>query len=132
MRLRFRRLTPGGLVTLLMMPVTGALSGRVQPRYLIAIGAAMCALAMFDMTRINGDLGFWFFATSRIYLGVGLPLIFIPITTASYEGIPAGKTDLASALINAARNTGGSIGISHANNVLGAPRAVSRSSTTSR
>ena len=111
-------LTPGGLVTLLMMPVTGALSGRVQPRYLIAIGAAMCALAMFDMTRINGDLGFWFFATSRIYLGVGLPLIFIPITTASYEGIPAGKTDLASALINAARNTGGSIGISLANNVL--------------
>ena len=111
-------LTPGGLVTLLMMPVTGALSGRVQPRYLIAIGAAMCALAMFEMTRINGDLGFWFFATSRIYLGVGLPLIFIPITTASYEGIPAGKTDLASALINAARNTGGSIGISLANNVL--------------
>jgi MFS transporter, DHA2 family, multidrug resistance protein len=111
-------LTPGGLVTALMMPVTGALSGRVQPRYLIAVGAAMCALAMFDMTRINGDLGFWFFATSRIYLGVGLPLVFIPITTASYEGIPAGKTDLASALINAARNTGGSIGISLANNVL--------------
>jgi DHA2 family multidrug resistance protein len=34
---------------------------------------------MFDMTRINGDLGFWFFATSRIYLGIGLPFIFIPI-----------------------------------------------------
>jgi MFS transporter, DHA2 family, multidrug resistance protein len=111
-------LTPGGLVTLLMMPVTGALSGRVQPRYLIAFGAAMCALAMFDMTRISGDLGFWFFATSRIYLGVGLPLVFIPIMTASYVGIPAGKTDLASALMNAARNTGGSIGISLANNVL--------------
>jgi MFS transporter, DHA2 family, multidrug resistance protein len=73
---------------------------------------------MFDLTRLTGDLDFWFFATSRIYLGIGLPLIFIPILTASYEGIPPGKTDLASALINAARNTGGSIGISLANNVL--------------
>ena len=51
-------------------------------------------------------------------LGVGLPLIFIPIMTASYDGLPAGKTDQASALMNAARNTGGSIGVSIASNVL--------------
>ena len=51
-------------------------------------------------------------------LGVGLPLIFVPITTASYDGIPPDKTDQASALINAARNTGGSIGVSLVSNVL--------------
>jgi MFS transporter, DHA2 family, multidrug resistance protein len=51
-------------------------------------------------------------------LGLGLPMLFLPIITASYEGIPSGKTDQASALLNAARNTGGSIGISLANNVL--------------
>ena len=111
-------LTPGGLVTAIMMPVTGSISGKVQPRYLIALGATMCALSMFDMTRISGDLDFWFFAVSRVYLGIGLPLVFVPIITASYEGIPHDKTDLASSLINAARNTGGSIGISLANNVL--------------
>jgi DHA2 family multidrug resistance protein len=111
-------LSPGGIVTAMMMPVAGRLSGKVQPRTLIAIGAAICALAMFDMTRIYGDLGFWFFATSRMYLGIGLPLVFIPILTASFDGIAHDKTDLASALINVARNTGGSIGISLANNVL--------------
>jgi len=36
-----------------------------------------------------------------------LPLIFISITTASYEGLPSSKTDQASALINLARNFGG-------------------------
>jgi MFS transporter, DHA2 family, multidrug resistance protein len=51
-------------------------------------------------------------------LGVGLPLVFLSITTASYDGIPPEKTDQASALINAARNTGGSIGVSLASNVL--------------
>jgi MFS transporter, DHA2 family, multidrug resistance protein len=73
---------------------------------------------MYDLTNVYGDLGFWFLARSRMLLGVGLPLIFIPITTASYDGIPPDRTDQASALLNAARNTGGSVGISLASNVL--------------
>ena len=73
---------------------------------------------MFDMTRINGEVDFRFFAMSRMLLSVGLPFVFIPILTASFAGIPHNKTDMASALINVARNTGGSIGISLANNVL--------------
>jgi DHA2 family multidrug resistance protein len=111
-------LTPGGVVTVFMMPLVGRLTGKVQPRYLIAVGAAICAYAMYDMTKVNGDLGFWFFATSRIYIVIGLPLVFLPIIAASYDGIAPNKTDMASALINAARNIGGSIGISLANNVL--------------
>jgi DHA2 family multidrug resistance protein len=111
-------LSPGGLVTMAMMFVVGRLSGVVQPKYLIATGAAIVALSMYDLTNVYGDLGFWFFATSRMLLGVGLPLIFLPIITASYDGIPSDKTDQASALMNVARNTGGSIGVSLASNVL--------------
>jgi DHA2 family multidrug resistance protein len=90
-------LTPGGVVTVFMMPLVGRLTGKVQPRYLIAVGAAICAYAMYDMTKVNGDLGFWFFATSRIYIGIGLPLVFLPIIAASYDGIAPNKTDMASA-----------------------------------
>jgi DHA2 family multidrug resistance protein len=111
-------LSPGGLVTMAMMFITGWLSGRVQPKYLIACGAALVALSMYDLTNVYGDLGFWFFASSRMLLGLALPLIFLPILTASYDGIPPDKTDQASALMNVARNTGGSIGISLATNVL--------------
>jgi DHA2 family multidrug resistance protein len=84
---------------------------------LIAIGAIISALSMYGMTNLNGDVDFWFFAKSRILLGIGLPLIFVPILAASYDGISKEKTDQASALLNAARNTGGSIG-SLASNVL--------------
>jgi MFS transporter, DHA2 family, multidrug resistance protein len=45
-------------------------------------------------------------------------LIFVPIMAASYDGLPAGKTDQASALMTAARNTGGSIGIAIVSNIL--------------
>jgi MFS transporter, DHA2 family, multidrug resistance protein len=111
-------LSPGGLVTMIMMFVVGRLSAVIQPKYLIATGATIVALSMYDLTNVYGDIGFWFFAISRMLLGVGLPLIFVPIITASYDGIPSDKTDQASALMNVARNTGGSIGVSLASNVL--------------
>jgi DHA2 family multidrug resistance protein len=111
-------LSPGGVVTMAMMFVVGRVAAKVQPKYLIIAGAVVIALSMYGMTNVYGDLGFWFMARSRMLLGVGLPLIFVPIMAASYDGIPPSKTDQASALINAARNTGGSIGVSIVSNVL--------------
>ncbi len=111
-------LSPGGLVTVAAMVAVGQLSARVQPKYLIATGAAICAASMYWLTSVNSDVGFWFFAKTRMLIGLGLPLIFIPITAASYYGLKKNQTDSASALLNAARNTGGSIGVSLASNVL--------------
>jgi MFS transporter, DHA2 family, multidrug resistance protein len=111
-------LSPGGLVTMAMMFVVGRLSTKMQPKYLIIAGALIVAISMYSLTNIYGDLGFWFFARSRMLIGVGLPLIFLPILAASYYGIPPGKTDQASAMMNMARNTGGSVGISLFANVL--------------
>src|ERR1700751_4798523 len=111
-------LSPGGLVTMVMMFVVDRLSAKVQPKYLIAVGAVLIALSMYVMTNVYGDLGFWFMARSRMLFGVGVPLVFIPIVVSSYDGLPPGKTDQASAMLNAARNTGGSLGISLVQNVL--------------
>ena len=55
---------------------------------------------------------------ARAYQTIGLPFLFIPIMSASYAGLPPNKTNEASALINVARNLGGSIGISVAGTVL--------------
>ena len=111
-------LSPGGLVTLVMMFVVGRLAAKVQPKYLIVVGAVLIAVSMYEITNVYGDLGFWYMARSRMLLGVGLPLIFVPIMAASYDGIAQSKTDQASALMNAARNTGSSIGVSIISNVL--------------
>jgi DHA2 family multidrug resistance protein len=100
------------------MFVVGRLTGHVQPKYLIAAGTIISAFAMYDLTNLYGDSNFEFFVWSRMYLGIGLPLIFLPIITASYDGVPPDKTDQASALMNAARNIGGSIGVSLGVNVL--------------
>ncbi len=111
-------LSPGGLVTMAMMFVTGRLLTRIQPKYLIVAGASFVALSMYNLTAVYGDVGFWYLAQSRMLLGIGLPLIFLSITAASYDGIPADKIDQASALINVARNTGSSLGVALISNVL--------------
>jgi DHA2 family multidrug resistance protein len=109
---------PGGLAMLLMMPVVGRLSSYVEPKYLISFGLAMVALAMWHSTSLAPDADFNFFSWARAYQTIGLPFLFIPITSASYVGLPPGKTSEASSLINVARNQGGSIGISVANAAL--------------
>jgi MFS transporter, DHA2 family, multidrug resistance protein len=111
-------LSPGGVVTMVMMFVAGRLSGKVQPKWLIIAGAVIIAVSMYRVTNVYSELGFWFLARARMLTGAGLSLVFVSITAASYDGLPAEQTDQASALINAARNTGGSIGISIVSNVL--------------
>jgi len=55
---------------------------------------------------------------ARLYQSVGLAFLFIPINTEAFSGIPQQKTNNASALINVARNLGGSIGISIGSTLL--------------
>ena len=111
-------LMPGGLSMLVVMPLAGQITNWVQPKYLIALGLAVIALAMWHMTSLSADVGFGYFAWARIYQMVGLPFLFIPINTAAYADLPPEKTNQASSLINVARNLGGSFGISLANSVL--------------
>ncbi|RQH13659.1 DHA2 family efflux MFS transporter permease subunit [Bradyrhizobium sp. RP6] len=111
-------LSPGGIATLVLMPVVGRLVATVQPKYLIMFGAAIVALSMWHLTGLTGDITYGYAALSRIFLALGLPFLFLPVTTASYDGVPPDKTNQASALINVARNIGGSMGVALAQTIL--------------
>jgi MFS transporter, DHA2 family, multidrug resistance protein len=109
---------PGGLAMLVLMPVAGFVTGRFQPKYLMTIGLAGIALSMWYSTSLTPDASFDYFGWVRVYQMIGLPFLFIPINSVAYDGLPPDKTNQASALMNIARNLGGSIGISAANVVL--------------
>jgi DHA2 family multidrug resistance protein len=105
-------LLPGGLAMACLMPLAGQITKYVQPKFVIAAGLLILSLALWHMTNLAPEANFQYFAWSRVYQTVALPFLFIPITAASYVGIPSQKTEQAASLINVARNTGGSIGIS--------------------
>jgi DHA2 family multidrug resistance protein len=109
---------PGGLAMLVMMPIVGQLIPRMEPKYWIAIGFSIIALAMWYSTTLVPDASFAYFATVRVFQTVGMPFMFIPINSVAYTGLPPQKTSEGSALINVARNLGGSIGVSLANTEL--------------
>jgi MFS transporter, DHA2 family, multidrug resistance protein len=85
---------------------------------MIAIGFTVIALAMWYSTTLVPDASFTYFATLRVFQTVGMPFMFIPINMVAYTGLPQQKTAQASALINVARNLGGSISVSLANTEL--------------
>jgi MFS transporter, DHA2 family, multidrug resistance protein len=109
---------PGGMAMLIMMPIAGQVTGMMQPKYWIALGLGAIALAMWHSTTLVPNASFSFFATIRVYQMIGLPFLFIPINTIAYDGLPQTKTNQGSALMNVARNLGGSIGVSLANTEL--------------
>ena len=109
---------PGGVAMLVMMPITGMVAGRFQPKYLIVLGLSGIALSMWYSTSLTPDASFDYFAWVRVYQTVALPFLFIPINIVAYDGLAATKTNQGSALMNVARNLGGSIGISLANVVV--------------
>jgi DHA2 family multidrug resistance protein len=108
-------LMPGGLAMLLMMPVSGRLGNLVQPKYLMAVGMSLIAIGMWHSTSLEQGASFGYFAWMRVLQVIGLPFLFVPITTVAYAGLRPESTGQASSLINVARNLGGSIGVSLAN-----------------
>ena len=109
---------PGGFLTMLLMPIVGRLTDKLDPRWLIIYGFAIGSLALYHMSGFNLQSDFWTVALARVMLASGLPFLFLPITTAGYIGVPSDKNDEASALINMSRNVGGSVGISILTTIL--------------
>jgi DHA2 family multidrug resistance protein len=124
-------LMPAGLAMMFMMPVVGQLLNHIAPKYLIGLGMAILALGMWHNASLTPDADFSFFVWARIFQTIGLPFLFIPITAASYLGLPPEKTGEASFPINVARNQGGSIGIAIAGAVLARNAQVHQSYLTS-
>jgi DHA2 family multidrug resistance protein len=111
-------LTPGGLVTIALLPLVGRMINKVDVRILVAIGLVMGGFSLLWMTNFYLDISFERLMLARIVQSASLAFLFVPINTMAFRGLPATKTNNASALINLARNFGGSIGISVASTLL--------------
>jgi DHA2 family multidrug resistance protein len=74
-------LLPGAIATALSMLVAGRLSNRVDARLLITIGVLIFAMAAWQLSRMTGQSGAPDFFWPLINRGVGLGLMFVPLTT---------------------------------------------------
>ncbi len=107
-------LSPGGVATLLVMPIVGKLIVKRNPKYLLTFGIVVCALSTFLMSRFTLGADFASLMWPRIYLGVGMGFLFIPLTTLTLSSIPPPQMGNATSIYNLLRNLGGSFGVAFA------------------
>jgi DHA2 family multidrug resistance protein len=103
-------LTGGGVVLLLVMPLSGYATGRFAARNILAIGFTLFAWAFYyTSTHLNLGITFGFSTWLRIVQIAPTPLCFIALTNAAYFGLPKEATNQVAGIINFVRNVGGSI-----------------------
>jgi MFS transporter, DHA2 family, multidrug resistance protein len=103
-------LSPAGFVMMVMMAVAGRTLGKGDPRLTVMLGYLAVAAGLFNLTRLDLYTSYGTATLWRMLQVVGLPFIFIPISTLNYVGVPRDKMNQISSLSNFARNMGGSAG----------------------
>ncbi|HET7440236.1 MAG TPA: DHA2 family efflux MFS transporter permease subunit [Terriglobales bacterium] len=103
---------PRGLASFLIMPFVGILISKVEARKLLGTGLLLSAVAMYQLSHLSLDVGFWNFWWPLMLQGAALGLVFVPLTTVTNDPIPRERMGTATSIFNLMRNIGASIGIS--------------------
>jgi DHA2 family multidrug resistance protein len=111
-------LGPGGVATMIALPIAGRLVTRVNPKVLLASGIILCAYATFLMSKFNLFADFNTVIWPRIILGIGMGFLFIPLTTLTFSTIKKEAMANATAIFNLLRNLGGSFGVAFVTTIL--------------
>src|SRR6516162_1754954 len=104
-------MAPRGVSAFFMMPITGLMTGRFDARKLLSIGLVIGGITLIWLSWLNLQAGYWDIFWPQLIQGVGMSLLFVPLTTVSMDPIPRERMGNATSLFNLMRNIGGSIGI---------------------
>ncbi|MEZ5419279.1 MAG: DHA2 family efflux MFS transporter permease subunit [Vicinamibacterales bacterium] len=104
-------MAPRGMGSLIGMPLVGLLVGKTDARRLVALGLVVGAGTLFWLGQLNLNAGYWDIFLPQFVQGLGLSLLFVPLTTIAMDPIPRERMGNATSLFSLMRNLGGSIGI---------------------
>ncbi|MEJ8570163.1 DHA2 family efflux MFS transporter permease subunit [Microbaculum marinum] len=105
-------MAPRGVGTMISMLVVGRLVQKVDARILIFTGLALTAYSLHQMTAFSIGMDRWPVVWSGVVQGLGLGLVFVPLSTLAFATLQPRLRTEATALFSLMRNIGSSIGIS--------------------
>ncbi len=111
-------MAPRGIAVAVGMSLVATLITRVQPRWLVLIGLTLAAAGSYAMTWYNLDIDVLWIVGPGIIQGIGMGMIFVPLSTLAYQTLPRDASDQAASIFNLARTVGGSVGVAIAATVL--------------
>ena len=111
-------MTPRGFGTVVSMLLVGKLTERFDGRLLMLLGFIISAYSFWLPSGWTIDMGWQPIAIAGFGQGLGMGMIFVPLSLVTFGTLPMAHRNEATALFSLVRNVGGSIGISLAENYL--------------
>jgi MFS transporter, DHA2 family, multidrug resistance protein len=105
-------MAPRGIASAVSMVIVGRLVGKVDARVLIATGMVLSATGSHFMTHYSLDVSLFWLIWPAALQGLGMGLVFVPLSTIAYATLDRARTAEAAGLFSLVRTLGASVGIS--------------------
>ncbi len=105
-------MAPRGVATAIAMIVVGRLVGRIDARILVGVGMVLSAAGSWAMTLYSLDVDTFWVIWPAFLQGLGLGLIFVPLSTIAYTTLPRQRMAEAAGIYSLVRTIGAAAGIS--------------------
>ena len=102
---------PMTILIILVAPVAGKASDRIGSRGLMTAGMIFIAVQLVMFSRLSADASFWDLFPALLIGGVGMSLTMTPSAAAATRSVSVDKAGVGSAVLNSARQVGGTMGI---------------------
>jgi EmrB/QacA subfamily drug resistance transporter len=102
---------PMTILVILIAPRAGALTDRVGSRWLVGGGMTLLSVMLFYYTQLGAHESFWRVLPGLLIGGFGMGMTMTPVTAAAMSAVSVDKAGVGSAVLNSARQVGGSLGI---------------------
>jgi EmrB/QacA subfamily drug resistance transporter len=102
---------PLTVLIMLVAPIAGKTSDRFGSRWLMTSGMVLIAIQLLYFSRLGVDESYWSILPAMFLGGFGMALVMTPGAAAAVRALPVDKSGVGSAVLNAFRQVGGSMGI---------------------
>ena len=102
---------PMTVLIILIAPIAGKASDRFGSRWLMTIGMVLLGVQLLYFSQLTTTSDFWNLLPGFILGGFGMAMAMTPMAAAAIRAVPVHKSGVGSAVLNAMRQVGGSIGI---------------------
>jgi EmrB/QacA subfamily drug resistance transporter len=102
---------PMTILIILVAPVAGRTSDRMGSRGLMTAGMLLIAVQLVLFSRLGVDATFWNLLPALLIGGAGMALTMTPSAAAATRSVPVDKSGVGSAVLNSARQVGGTMGV---------------------